>query len=129
MPTTGEVKHALRAAPALPTIPEMVPTAPSLAQVISDGSWLAHRYDEAGDAIQFRFVPREAQRGMTFLTDHEIGDAPLAVYARADCLAEVPNARLITATASGHDIHQDQPELVIDAIARVVDAVRDPSTW
>ena len=100
MPTTGEVKHALRAAPALPTIPEMVPTAPSLAQVISDGSWLAHRYDEAGDAIQFRFVPREAQRGMTFLTDHEIGDAPLAVYARADCLTEVrrhelPPPRLI----------------------------------
>jgi pyridoxine 5'-phosphate synthase PdxJ len=41
----------------------------------------------------------------------------------------VPDARLIVATESGHNIHQDQPELVIDAIRQVVTAVRDPSTW
>jgi pimeloyl-ACP methyl ester carboxylesterase len=41
----------------------------------------------------------------------------------------VPDARLIIATESGHNIHQDQPDLVIDAIRQVVDAVRDPSTW
>jgi hypothetical protein len=41
----------------------------------------------------------------------------------------VPEARLITATATGHNIHQDQPELVIDAIRQVVAAVRNPSTW
>jgi hypothetical protein len=34
---------------------------------------------------------------------------------------------LIIATESGHNIHQDQPELVIDAIQQVVAAVRDPS--
>jgi pimeloyl-ACP methyl ester carboxylesterase len=45
-------------------------------------------------------------------------------------LAElVPNARLAVAIESGHNIHQDQPDLVIDAIRDVVEAVRDPSTW
>jgi pimeloyl-ACP methyl ester carboxylesterase len=37
----------------------------------------------------------------------------------------VPDARLIVATESGHNIHQDQPELVIDAVQQVVAAVRD----
>lgn len=41
----------------------------------------------------------------------------------------VPDTRLVIATASGHDIHQDQPDLVIDAIEQVVTAVRDPATW
>jgi len=41
----------------------------------------------------------------------------------------VPDARHIIATESGHNIHQDQPELVIQAIRSVVEAVRDPSTW
>jgi pimeloyl-ACP methyl ester carboxylesterase len=41
----------------------------------------------------------------------------------------VPDARHIIASKSGHNIHQDQPELVIQAIRDVVDAVRDPSTW
>ena len=46
-----------------------------------------------------------------------------------DVATLVPDARLIVATESGHNIHQDQPELVIDAIRQVVTAVRDPSTW
>jgi len=46
-----------------------------------------------------------------------------------DVATLVPDARLIVATDSGHNIHQDQPELVIDAIRQVVTAVRDPSTW
>jgi hypothetical protein len=41
----------------------------------------------------------------------------------------VPNAKYAVATESGHNIHQDQPELVIEAIRAVVEAVRDPSTW
>lgn len=60
---------------------------PSLSNLIADGRWLAHRYDESTDQVQFRFVPREAQRTMTFLTDSAVGDAPIAVYRRADCLA------------------------------------------
>ena len=36
----------------------------------------------------------------------------------------VPNAKHITNTNSGHEIHKEQPQLVIDAIREVVDAVR-----
>jgi pimeloyl-ACP methyl ester carboxylesterase len=39
----------------------------------------------------------------------------------------VPNAKHITKTNSGHDIHKEQPQLVIDAIRQVVDAVRSGS--
>ena len=41
----------------------------------------------------------------------------------------VSNAKRITETNSGHEIHKEQPELVIDAIRQVVDAVRDPTSW
>jgi len=41
----------------------------------------------------------------------------------------VPNARFFVAKESGHDIHQDQPELVIEAIRQVVVGVRHPATW
>jgi pimeloyl-ACP methyl ester carboxylesterase len=41
----------------------------------------------------------------------------------------VPNARFSVATESGHDIHQDQPELVSEAIRQVVAGVRNPDTW
>ena len=41
----------------------------------------------------------------------------------------VPNAHYAIATKSGHNIHRDQPELVIAAIREVVEAVRNPNTW
>jgi pimeloyl-ACP methyl ester carboxylesterase len=41
----------------------------------------------------------------------------------------VPNARFFVAKDSGHDIRQDQPELVIEAIRQVVVGVRQPATW
>jgi hypothetical protein len=74
----------------------MAANAPDLPQLLGDGEWLAHRYDEANDAIQFRLVPRDVQRGITFLTDGEIGDSPLAVYGRAECLSEVRKLELAT---------------------------------
>ena len=43
--------------------------------------------------------------------------------------ALVPNARFTVATESGHDVHQDQPELVIEAIRQVVAGARSPDTW
>ncbi|MET0475147.1 MAG: alpha/beta hydrolase [Mycobacterium sp.] len=49
--------------------------------------------------------------------------------AQRDLAGLVPGARLVVATQSGHNIHQDQRAWVIDAIAAVVTAVRDPSTW
>jgi len=36
----------------------------------------------------------------------------------------VPNAKHITGTKSGHEIHKEQPQLVIKPIREVVDAVR-----
>ena len=41
----------------------------------------------------------------------------------------VPGARFVVASKSGHYIQVDQPELVIEAVRQVVEAVRDPSTW
>jgi hypothetical protein len=35
-----------------------------------------------------------------------------------------PNEKHITNTNSGHEIHKEQPQLVIDAIREVVEAVR-----
>jgi pimeloyl-ACP methyl ester carboxylesterase len=49
--------------------------------------------------------------------------------ANADLATLVPNGRLVVADKSGHDIHQDQPELVIEAIRQVVAGVRHPDTW
>jgi pimeloyl-ACP methyl ester carboxylesterase len=48
---------------------------------------------------------------------------------RGDLAKLVPNAHYALATKSGHNIHQDHPELVIAAIREVVDAVRNPRTW
>ena len=71
-----------------------------LDELIGDGRWFAHRYDEAADAIQFRRLDRDDHRRVTFLTDAEIGDAPLRVVRRGDCLAalqplELPTPRFI----------------------------------
>jgi hypothetical protein len=74
----------------------MTSDVPTLPELIGDGRWLAHRYDETSDAVRFRFVPREQQRELTFLTDFEIGDAPLAVFSRADCLVEARKRELPT---------------------------------
>ena len=39
----------------------------------------------------------------------------------------VPNAKHISNTNSGHEIHKEQPQLVIDSIRKVVEAVRSGS--
>lgn len=41
----------------------------------------------------------------------------------------VPNGRFSVAADSAHYVQVEQPELVIDAVRAVVDAVRDPGTW
>lgn len=48
---------------------------------------------------------------------------------QAEVARLVPGGKHIVAEKSGHNIHQDEPELVIEAVRMVVDAVRDPSTW
>jgi pimeloyl-ACP methyl ester carboxylesterase len=46
-----------------------------------------------------------------------------------DLVALVPDARLVVAERSQHHIQIDQPDLVIEAVRRVVEAARNPSTW
>lgn len=41
----------------------------------------------------------------------------------------VPGARFVVASQSGHYIQITQPELVIEAVRQVVEAVRDPRSW
>lgn len=80
------------------------PSPPSLDTVIADGRWLAHRYDEVADAVRFRFVDREAHRGVTFLTDAELGEEGDCAFPRGACLSAVkalglPPARMIVHSA------------------------------
>jgi pimeloyl-ACP methyl ester carboxylesterase len=46
-----------------------------------------------------------------------------------DLASLVPGGRLVIAEQSGHYIHQAQPDLVLDAIRQVVEAVNDPMSW
>jgi pimeloyl-ACP methyl ester carboxylesterase len=61
------------------------------------------------------------------LTAAELEEALRANYESLATLA--PQARFFVAAESGHDIHQDQPALVIEAIRQVVAGVRNPDTW
>src|SRR5438034_1479793 len=49
--------------------------------------------------------------------------------AQDDLTTLAPNARHKTATKSAHYIQVQEPQVVIDAIKQVVEAVRNPSTW
>ena len=53
----------------------------------------------------------------------------ILLKANEDLATLVPQTRFSVATESGHDIHQDQPELVSEAIRQVVAGVRNPDTW
>lgn len=48
--------------------------------------------------------------------------------AQAQLATLVPGARHVTRTNSGHEIHRDQPRLVLDTIRAVIDAVRAGKT-
>jgi pimeloyl-ACP methyl ester carboxylesterase len=46
-----------------------------------------------------------------------------------DLASLVPGGRRVVAENSGHYVQQTQPDLVVESIRAVVEAVRDPSTW
>lgn len=56
-------------------------------------------------------------------------EAILHAELQADLAGLVPNGRLVVAAQTGHYIQQSQPDLIVEAIREVVEAVRDPSTW
>jgi hypothetical protein len=73
-------------------------------------------------------------RPLDLLSDLPLGfsaDALERAWAagQTELVALVPGARQVVATENGHGIQVDQPELVIEAIREVVEAVRDPSSW
>lgn len=47
-----------------------------LDRILSDGEWLAHRYDEVANAFHMRAVSRAEHRSATFLTDEYLGIEP-----------------------------------------------------
>ncbi|MBK6708387.1 MAG: hypothetical protein IPG54_13245 [Sphingomonadales bacterium] len=60
---------------------------PDVATIVRDPSWLAHRYDAAGDRIQFVPADREAHAHATFLTDEFLhGQDRPAVIRRSDAI-------------------------------------------
>lgn len=90
---------------------------------------------EAAAASPLRPMPLAVlAHGLPFAVPESSGFTPeeLEGYLRAaseDLATLVPNARFIVAADSGHDIHQDQPQLVIEAVRQVVAGVREPETW
>jgi len=53
-----------------------------------------------------------------------------AWHVAQDALATIaPNAKHKIATKSSHYIQAQEPQLVIDAIKEVVEAVRNPNSW
>ena len=48
--------------------------------------------------------------------------------AQPELAATVPDSKHIMNTDSGHEIHKDQPQLVLDSIREVVEAVRAGKT-
>ncbi len=74
-------------------------------------------------------------KGIPFdLTEDALGFPPdvlesALLAAQSQLTALVPNGRTFIAGDSGHDVHQDQPALVTEAIRQVVGGVGDPDTW
>jgi pimeloyl-ACP methyl ester carboxylesterase len=74
-------------------------------------------------------------KGIPFdLTEDALGFPPdvlesALLRAESELSMLVPNGRLFIANDSGHDVHQDQPALVTEAIRQVVEGVRNQDTW
>ena len=96
----------VRAAPPLPSMPLVVlsadrPWGPQVPPIIKAGK-----------------LSKDVPPDFGYITDS-------AQKKAQDQLATlVPNAKHITNTHSGHEIHKEQPQLVVDAIREVVEAVR-----
>lgn len=59
--------------------------------VIGDPAWLAHRYVESHDAVQFVHLPREDHAAATFITDEHLSpDLPRRQFPRRDAVQTAP---------------------------------------
>lgn len=100
----------LRAAPALRPMPLIVlsadePIGPVVAAMVPGSAWLD------GVPVDFGYVIDAAQRS-----------------SQAKLAALVPGSRHVTDTHSGHNVHHEQPRLVVETIRDVVTAVREGRT-
>jgi pimeloyl-ACP methyl ester carboxylesterase len=101
----------VRAAPPLRSLPLVVLSA--------DRPW----GPQVPSMIAAGVLPADVPSGFGYVTD-------AAQKKAQERLAKlVPNAKHISNTNSGHDTHKEQPQLVIDSIHEVVEAVRNPSSW
>jgi pimeloyl-ACP methyl ester carboxylesterase len=96
----------MRAAPKLRPLPLIIlsadrPWGPQIPSMIASGT-----------------LPADVPRDFGYITD------AAQKQAQEKLSKLVPDAKHITNTNSGHEIHKEQPKLVIDAIRNVVDAVR-----
>lgn len=78
------------------------PRDPNIDEIVTDGRWLAHRYDEAADMVRFRFVDRQRHASIIFLTDAELGTGQEISVPRAEALAAV---RLLNLPPARYIIH------------------------
>jgi hypothetical protein len=62
-------------------------SSPDLTALIRSPEWLAHRYDAAADAFQFRHVARTVHATVPFLSDEHLGQVDPVAVARADVVA------------------------------------------
>src|SRR5262249_23005073 len=68
-------------------------------------------------------LPADVPPGFGYVTD-------AAQKTAQERLAKlVPNAKHRGNTNSGHEIHKEQPPLVVDSIRQGGEAVRNPSSW
>jgi pimeloyl-ACP methyl ester carboxylesterase len=120
----GDVKESLALYPALERIDpdrsfDQVRAAPPLRSIplvvlSADRPW----GPQIPSMIEAGILPKDVPPDFGYVTD-------AAQKKAQEQLAKlVPNAKHIIKTNSGHEIHKEQPQLVIDAIREVVDAVR-----
>jgi hypothetical protein len=63
-----------------------------LEQIIADPDWLAHRYVESHDAVQFVHLPRAGHAAATFITDDHLGpDLPRRELPRREAVGAAPS--------------------------------------
>jgi pimeloyl-ACP methyl ester carboxylesterase len=123
----GDVREGVAQYPALETIDvdrsfDQMRAAPPLRQLplvvlSADRGW----GPQVPSMIAAGTLPADVPQNFGYVTDAAQKNAQekLAHF--------VPNARHVTNTNSGHEIQKEQPQLVIDAIHQVVDAVRGGS--
>lgn len=66
--------------------------APTIAGIMADAQWLAHRHDPGHDAFHLRFVPRDRHGAVPFLTDEHLGAVEPLVVRRGEAMAVAPVA-------------------------------------